>query len=47
MRHGCIVSSVALVLFTWCAAAAHSEPAGGGVLRIDWEVKNRFRLFRN
>src|SRR3954462_11228143 len=24
-----------------------AQPAGDGTLRIEWEVKNRFRLFRN
>jgi hypothetical protein len=47
MRHRWIVPFITLLLSTWCAAAAHAEPLGSGVLRIDWEVKNRFRLFRN
>jgi hypothetical protein len=47
MRHLCIVGFITLLLAACCGAAAHSEPRGSGVLRIDWEVKNRFRLFRN
>jgi hypothetical protein len=47
MRHLCIVSFLAMLLSTWHGPVAHSEPSGAGVLRIEWEVKNRFRLFRN
>ena len=46
MRHFRILGLITLLLSTWCGAAAHAE-LGGGVLRIEWEVKNRFRLFRN
>jgi hypothetical protein len=42
-----IVSYIALLLSTWCGPVAHSEPRGSGVMHIEWEVKNRFRLFRN
>jgi hypothetical protein len=47
MRPLCAVGLIALLLSTWCAPAARAELRGGGALRIDWEVKNRFRLFRN
>ena len=47
MRHLRIVSFIALLLSTWCGPVAHSEPRGSGVMHIEWEVKNRFRLFRN
>jgi hypothetical protein len=47
MRHLCIVGFITLLLSTWYGGAAHSEVRGGGVLHIEWEVKNRFRLFRN
>ena len=51
MRHLAIGSAfLALtgILFgCWCAPVAQAEIRGGGALRIEWEVKNRFRLFRN
>jgi hypothetical protein len=47
MRHLHIVSFIALILSTWCGPVAHSEPRGSGVMHIEWEVKSRFRLFRN
>jgi hypothetical protein len=36
-----------LVLAVWGGQPAFSEPRSSGALRIEWEVKNRFRLFRN
>lgn len=48
MRHPpiLILGAVALLLLL-CASAARAEPRSGGTLRIEWEVKNRFRLFRD
>src|SRR5713226_4536048 len=40
-----ICGFIALSSSAWCGPVAHAEPAGGP--RIEWEVKNRFRLFRN
>src|SRR5438132_7576348 len=37
-----------LLLFsTWGGHAVHAQPAAGAAPHIEWEVKNRFRLFRN
>src|SRR5437660_2335861 len=36
-----------LVFSTWGGHAVHAQPAAGAALHIEWEVKNRFRLFRN
>src|SRR5215471_10135971 len=37
-----------LLLFsTWGGHAVHAQPAGGAAPHIEWEVKSRFRLFRN
>jgi hypothetical protein len=49
MRHRAIVilGLAVLVLSPWSARAARAELRSGGTLRIEWEVKNRFRLFRN
>jgi lysophospholipase L1-like esterase len=46
MRYLGILGLTSLLLSTWCGGAAHAE-LRSGVLRIEWEVKNRFRLFRN
>ncbi len=35
-----------LVFSTW-GQAVHAQPAAGAAPHIEWEVKNRFRLFRN
>jgi hypothetical protein len=44
---GILILSVAgLSLLPRPAAPAQDELRGGGALRIEWEVKNRFRLFR-
>src|SRR5262249_7331616 len=31
----------------WCGQPAHAQTGGISAVRIEWEVKNRFRLFRN
>jgi hypothetical protein len=36
-----------LLLAAWTEHPAFSQSQDAGVLRIEWEVKNRFRLFRN
>jgi hypothetical protein len=37
-----------LLLFSlWGGQAAHAQPTPAGAPHIEWEVKNRFRLFRN
>src|SRR5499425_2886144 len=37
-----------LLLFsTWGGHAVYAQPAAGAAPHIEWEVKNRFRLFRN
>src|SRR6267154_1115498 len=41
-----ILSLAALLLALWSAPAAFAQSRNGGP-RIDWEVKNRFRLFRS
>jgi hypothetical protein len=41
-----ILSLTALLLAMWSAPAALAQPRNGGP-RIEWEVKNRFRLFRS
>src|ERR1700693_1861443 len=41
-----ILSFTALLLAMWSAPAAIAQPRTGGP-RIEWEVKNRFRLFRS
>jgi hypothetical protein len=46
MRHLGIVGFATLLLWTWCGQPAHAELRSGVALHIEWEVKNRFRLFR-
>ena len=41
-----ILSLTALLLACWAAPAALAQSKNGGP-RIEWEVKNRFRLFRS
>ena len=38
---------IAALCLAVCGQAAHAQPAGGAEPRIEWEVKNRFRLFRS
>ena len=47
MRHLGIVGLVTFLLSTSIGPAAHAEFRGAGAPRIEWEVKNRFRLFRS
>ena len=47
MRHLHIIAFIAVLLSTWCTSAAHAEIGRSDVLHIEWEVKNRFRLFRD
>ncbi|MET0470654.1 MAG: hypothetical protein ABWZ93_07270, partial [Xanthobacteraceae bacterium] len=47
MRYFRILGLITIVLATWCGPAAHAELRGGGAAHIEWEVKNRFRLFRS
>ncbi|MCC6779337.1 MAG: hypothetical protein IT537_22380 [Hyphomicrobiales bacterium] len=44
MRHYGLLILASILLGTWCAPLA-AETTGGP--RIEWEVKSRFRLFRN
>ena len=46
MRTICILGFAALLLSAPCERAALAQ-GGGSTLRIDWEVKSRFRLFRS
>src|SRR5947207_5984506 len=46
MRSVCVLGLAALLLSAPCERAALAQ-GGGSALRIDWEVKNRFRLFRS
>ena len=41
------LSLTALVLWSSCPQAARAEPTGIWSLRIEWEARNRFRLFRS
>jgi hypothetical protein len=43
-----VVLGLSTVLFsTWCADTVPAEIGSSGMLRIEWEVKSRFRLFRS
>ena len=42
-----IVTLGILLSSAWCQQPARAEGRGGEIARIEWEVKNRFRLFRN
>jgi lysophospholipase L1-like esterase len=46
MRHVLIIGLAALLLAAWSGHSAAAQTRTDG-LRIEWEVKNRFRLFRN
>lgn len=41
------VVGLLLLFSTWGGHAVHAQPAAGATPHIEWEVKNRFRLFRN
>ena len=47
MRYLRLVGLIPVLFSAWWGQAAHAEIKSAGVLRIEWEVKNRFRLFRN
>ncbi|MGE0037829.1 MAG: hypothetical protein AB7S93_19600 [Xanthobacteraceae bacterium] len=54
MRHLSIAGLIALVAWAWCVEPAHAEPDAPRIdsphiasPHIEWEVKNRFRLFRS
>ncbi len=47
MRILCIAASAALLLSTALAERAQAQASPDDSLRIEWDVKNRFRLFRN
>jgi lysophospholipase L1-like esterase len=47
MRHFGIVGLGVLLSGAWCGPVAPAETHRDGAPRIEWEVKNRFRLFRN
>src|SRR6476661_9605083 len=47
MRHFCVLGLIAIAFSISCGAAAHAQPRGAGTAHIEWEVKNRFRLFRS
>src|SRR5947199_776485 len=46
MRFVCVLGLAALLVSAPCERAALAQ-GGDSALRIDWEVKNRFRLFRS
>src|SRR6266508_4038507 len=45
MRQIFVIGLAALLLSAWFGTSAQAQGAGG--LRIEWEVKHRFRLFRS
>lgn len=47
MRQFCIFGLIILLLPAWCGRAAYAENRSSSAPYIEWEVKNRFRLFRN
>ena len=49
MHYAATIGLIALLFSTWSAGSAHAELGytAGAAPRIQWEVKNRFRLFRN
>ena len=47
MRRLCILVFATLLVSTWFGASARAELKGASAPHIEWEVKNRFRLFRN
>jgi len=46
MRHLSVVGLLAVLGAAWCGSVAHAQ-LGDGQLRVEWEAKNRFRLFRS
>jgi hypothetical protein len=47
MRRFALLGLSTLLPLMTLPPAVRAEPTGSGVLRIEWEVKNRFRLFRS
>src|SRR6266508_3613569 len=47
MRYVSLIGLITLSFSTWGGSAAHAELGTAAGPRIQWEVKNRFRLFRN
>jgi hypothetical protein len=47
MRKFFIIGFAFLLLAAWLAPAARAQPRSGAGPHIEWEVKNRFRLFRS
>jgi len=47
MRYVSLIGLITLSFSTWGGSAAHAELGYTSGPRIQWEVKNRFRLFRN
>ena len=47
MRHLSVAGLITFIVWAWCGHPAHAELNTGDGPRIAWEVKNRFRLFRN
>jgi hypothetical protein len=45
--HVSLIGAATLLLAACCVHDARAEQIAGGALYIEWEVKNRFRLFRN
>jgi hypothetical protein len=40
------VALLAIALAGWASSCAQAQSAADGPLQISWEVRNRFRLFR-
>jgi hypothetical protein len=47
MQYRSLIGLITLSLSTWSAPAAHAELGTAAAPHIQWEVKNRFRLFRS
>ncbi len=47
MRHFPIAGLIMLSVWAWGAQSAHAQDSSGDAPQIAWEVKNRFRLFRD
>ena len=47
MRYRSLIGLITFSFSTWSAPAAHAELGTAAAPHIQWEVKNRFRLFRS